>query len=61
MYDVILHMPTDNSKKQELKDKATAVHIDAIISYLNRLNSPKIDKLRLLQTIKDDVSLSANA
>ena len=45
--EVIVHYPTDSEKKKELETSVSKLRAEFIIDYINKLNCPYEQKLRL--------------
>ena len=52
--NVIMHYPTDIVDIEELKNRVTTVHVEAVKNYLMCLNCPLEEKMKLVQSIQDN-------
>jgi hypothetical protein len=51
--NVIMHYPTDMDDIEELKNRVTSVHIEAVNNYLNRQNYPVEQKIELIESVRN--------
>lgn len=49
---IIVHYPKSEEGLSELMKKATDLHIEAIIAYLDKLSCPKKQKLQIIEKIR---------
>lgn len=49
--EVIVHYPTDSEKKKELETSVSKLRAEFIIDYINKLNCPYEQKLRLADAV----------
>lgn len=52
---VMVYYPTAEEDIAALQQKISEVHAQAVASYLQNLNCPKEEKLRLLKNIKNNI------
>ena len=55
--NVIVHYPNINADIIELSNIVAKVHAQAVISYLQKLNCPKTQKIKLLKEIKEALNV----
>ena len=48
---VLVHMPETEEASRELASRAAAVHADIVIRYIQKLNCPAAQKLKLLDSL----------
>ena len=53
--NVIVHYPNDMADIEELKNRVSSVHIEAVDSYLNRQNYPVEQKMELIESLKNSI------
>ena len=51
--NVIVHYPKNPENIIALQKKAAAVHADAVLRYVQKLNCPKEQKLKLINALQD--------
>ena len=49
--EVIIHYPKDSEKKKELETSVSKLRVEFIIDYINKLNCPYEQKLRLADVV----------
>ena len=52
--NIIVHYPTTEEGRRELKRRVASVHADAVINSISKLKCPHRDKIRLLDAIIED-------
>lgn len=53
LLNVIVHYPTAEKDIIELQKMVSAIHIEAVTSYLQKLNCPKEQKLKMVNELKN--------
>ena len=53
--EVIVHYPTDSEKKKELETSVSKLRAEFIIDYINKLNCPYEQKLRLADAVAEKI------
>ncbi len=52
---VIMYLPDSESALNELSDKVTKVHLDAVVNYISRLTCPKEQRTALIDAVIDEL------
>ena len=53
--EVIVHYPKDSEKKKELETSVSKLRAEFIIDYINKLNCPYEQKLRLADAVAEKI------
>lgn len=54
--NVIFHYPTTEEGKYELAKQIAIIHADAVVQYINKLNCPHEQKIKLLDAVIETAS-----
>lgn len=55
--EVIVHLPTSETDKQELAKRLAEIHMISIRSQLEKMTCSRDDKLRFIQAVQDSLAL----
>ena len=59
--NIIVHYPTTEEGWRELRRRMAIVHADAVLNYVQKLNCPTWQKIKLIDAIIEDAKKEANA
>ena len=49
--NIIVHYPTSEKALADLKKNVAKVHIEAVLSHINSLSCPKLQKLEIIESL----------
>ena len=53
--EIIMHYPSTAEGKQELEQQVTKIHTEAVVNYITKLACPLEQKMKLVQSIEDEL------
>ena len=59
--NIIVHYPTTEEGWRELRRRMAIVHADAVLNYVQNLNCPTWQKIKLIDAIIEDAKKEAKA
>ena len=59
--NIIVHYPTTEEGWRELRRRMAIVHADAVLNYVQKLNCPTWQKIKLIDAIIEDAKKEAKA
>ena len=61
LISIIVHYPTTEEGWRELRRRMAIVHADAVLNYVQKLNCPTWQKIKLIDAIIEDAKKEAKA
>ena len=61
LINIIVHYPTTEEGWRELRRRMAIVHADAVLNYVQKLNCPTWQKIKLIDAIIEDAKKEAKA
>ena len=59
LINIIVHYPTTEEGWRELRRRMAIVHADAVLNYVQKLNCPTWQKIKLIDAIIEDAKKEA--
>ena len=59
--NIIVHYPTTEEGWRELRRRMAIVHADAVLNYVQKLNCPTWQKIKLIDAIIEDAKKEAKS